>query len=129
MEKFDLACPTTDAHTQAVPVPVGGIAKGDIASVGDVITFALIKGEEATSPELEPTRYYTAVIQAKQVTAKKDANPIGQGVKVYYDSALQVVTASDGGGANDWIGYANEAAIATEETVNIYFDGNLVNTV
>lgn len=54
----------------------------------------------------------------------KDANAIGEGVRVYWDNTARVVTASAAGGANPLIGVATVAAIAGAATVAVRLNGS-----
>jgi predicted RecA/RadA family phage recombinase len=54
----------------------------------------------------------------------KDGNAIGEGVRVYWDNAARVVTASAAAGANTLIGVATVAALAGATTVAVRLNGS-----
>lgn len=121
---FELSDSLDQARTLSVSVPTGGVTEGEVIQTSDVLTFVLATVEfPSTATNNLDQDEYTAVVQARKVTANKDSNAISQGASVFWDGTN--ATASSTG--NDRIGYALEAALASDSTVEIYFDGNLRN--
>lgn len=122
------------------PVPTGGVTKGQVVKVGNVLgfAFATVTQDDAADGTVEmydqnnaPANFatsYTRVTKALIAEAYKQVSTgyssiFAQNDPVYFNTTTQLATADSTG--NYLIGYAKKAAATADTTVLIEFDGTL----
>lgn len=117
-----------DQTTQLIiPIPTGGVTKGELIAVNDVVGFPLatVAPIGTGEYEIESVRYFTLVTDSDNVTAEKKVGAINAGAKVYADAITDQITTAPTG--NRFVGYALHAALSADTHVRIRFMGGPLN--
>jgi len=92
----------------------GTIASGAPILIGDLLGVAL---GSAASGEVISVALEGVYTLAKKTHASTE--PIAKGAKVYWEVASSKITYTDNSAANKHVGYAFEAALSTDATVQV----------
>ena len=104
--------------THIITAPSGGLVAGEFALIEDTLYIA--------QAAIEATAEGVGVYRNRKILVAKDTGSgtsILVGDKVYYNASTGKVTPTAGG--NRLCGRCNEAALTTDTTVEIDFDGTL----